>query len=51
MIDAPRDASLNLETEQGNVTIPLADLSESGSKPYLNGQIEAERSSHQRRPR
>ncbi len=43
MLDASKDASVKLETRQGNVTIPLADLNGGGPKLYLNGQVEAQK--------
>lgn len=43
MLDAPKEAALKFETKQGNFTIPLADLADSRSRTYLNGQAEAQR--------
>ena len=40
---SPGDATLNVETEQGNFAVPLADLLDGTIRRYLDGRVAAQR--------
>jgi hypothetical protein len=40
---SPGDATLSIETEQGNFAVPLADLLDGSIRRYLNGRVAAQR--------
>ena len=42
-LKAPDDATLDVETEQGNFAVPLADLADGSIRRYLDGRVAAQR--------